>query len=216
MTSITESVLTGGLFSDIAHQYTVPTINFRFNKSDDTAALVMQPESEINKGIFFTSDSVLSPVSVPTTLTGNVLVSSSETFSVTTKPNQPANNVLAEASAAALLQRGKVYTKVLEMVNNQLGLEIYDNGQIDFDSVSLFLNNKLILSKSMLKHKAIHLTIDLDPNLEFNELSMLAENLGMIPPNTAALVIYDGKIRYETLLSSDLSKSATIKLVKKK
>ena len=68
----------------------------------------------------------------------------------------------------------------------------------------------------MLKHKAIHLTIDLDPNLEFNELSMLAENLGMIPPNTAALVIYDGKIRYETLLSSDLSKSATIKLVKKK
>ena len=68
----------------------------------------------------------------------------------------------------------------------------------------------------MLTHKAIRLTIDLDPNLEYNELSMLAENLGMIPPNTAALVIYDGKIRYETLLTSDLSKSATIKLVKKK
>ncbi len=113
-------------------------------------------------------------------------------------------------------QRSKVFTKEIEVVNSTLRLEIYDNGEIDGDSVSLFLNNKRILAKSMLTHKAIRLTIALDPNLEYNELSMFAENLGMIPPNTAALILYDGKTRYETLLSSDLSKSATLKLRKKK
>jgi len=113
-------------------------------------------------------------------------------------------------------QRSKVFTKEIEVVNFTLRLEIYDNGEIDGDSVSLFLNNKRILVKSMLTHKAIRLTIELDPNLEYNELSMFAENLGMIPPNTAALILYDGKTRYETLLSSDLSKSATLRLKKKK
>jgi hypothetical protein len=93
---------------------------------------------------------------------------------------------------------------------------MYDNGEIDYDSVSLFLNNKQILQKSMLTHKAIRLTIDLDPNLEVNELSMFAENLGMIPPNTAALILYDGNTRYETMLTSDLSKSATLRIRRKK
>lgn len=81
--------------------------------------------------------------------------------------------------------------------------------------VSLYLNNKLVLPKVSLTHRAVRLTINLDPSLPFNELSMFAENLGTKPPNTAALILYDGATRYETLLSSDLSKSATLKLKKK-
>lgn len=112
-------------------------------------------------------------------------------------------------------QRPKVFTKEIEVVNSSLRLEIYDNGEIDGDEISLFLNNKRILIKSKLTHKAIRINIELDPNLEYNELSMFAENLGMIPPNTAALILYDGKTKYETLLTSDLNKSATLKLKKK-
>jgi len=113
-------------------------------------------------------------------------------------------------------KREKVFTKELEIVNSTVRLELYDNGQVDYDSVSLFFNNKLILPKTKLDHKAIRLTIELDPSLEYNELSMFADNLGMIPPNTAALNVYDGKTRYETLLSSDLSKSASLRLKRKK
>ncbi|MCW3086936.1 MAG: hypothetical protein JWQ78_322 [Sediminibacterium sp.] len=112
----------------------------------------------------------------------------------------------------AFTKREKIFTKELDIVNSTLKLELYDNGEIDYDSVSLFLNNKLILPKTKLDHRAIKLTIELDPALEYNELSMFAENLGRIPPNTAALIVYDGKMRYETLLSSDLSKSASLKL----
>jgi hypothetical protein len=116
----------------------------------------------------------------------------------------------------AFVKREKVFTKELDITNNSIRLELYDNGEIDYDSVSLFLNNKLILPKTKLDHRAIRLTIQLDPTLEYNELSMFAENLGRIPPNTAALIIYDGKARYETLLTSDLSKSASLKLKKAK
>ena len=180
-----ESVLNGSFSSDADHRYTVPDINFRFTRSDDTAFLVMpKDEPELKKEIV-----IAQLTSVP--------------------PQQ-------DETAEAFAKRKKIFTKELEVVNNSLRLEIYDNGEIDYDSVSLFLNNKLILPKSMLNHKAIRLTIELDPNLEFNELSMFAENLGMIPPNTAALIVYDGKTRYETFLSSDLSKSATIKIKKKK
>lgn len=116
----------------------------------------------------------------------------------------------------AFNKREKVFTKELEIINTTIRLELYDNGQVDYDSVSLFFNNKLLLPKTKLDHRAIKLTLVLDPTLEFNELSMFADNLGMIPPNTAALIVYDGKIRYETLLSSDLNKSASLKLKRKK
>ncbi len=112
--------------------------------------------------------------------------------------------------------RAKVYTQELEIENKSIRLELYDNGQIDYDSVSLYLNDTLVLPKSMLTHNAINITLPLNDSLPFNELSMFAENLGLIPPNTAALILYDGKTRYEIMMSSDLSRNATIKLIKKK
>ncbi len=180
LTSKTESVLTGSLKSDADHHYTVPNINFRFTKSDDTAALVMK--DELNEEL--------------TTSVVNAAVA-------------------ALVTVDAFTNRKKYFTKELEIENASIRIELYDNGEIDYDSVSLFLNNKLVLPKTMLTHKAIRITLPLDPMLAYNELSMFAENLGMKPPNTAALIIFDGKTRYETLLSSDLSKTATIQLKRK-
>ena len=74
----------------------------------------------------------------------------------------------------------------------------------------------MILPQSMLNLTPIKLNIQLDSSLAFNELSMVAINLGTIPPNTALLVLYDGNIRYEVFLSSDLNKSATLRLRKKR
>ncbi|MES2003528.1 MAG: hypothetical protein V4450_03325 [Bacteroidota bacterium] len=185
LVSKTESVLNGVLQSDDAHKYTVPEINYRFTRSDDTAVLIMKDEEpEIKK----------------------------EPPVIAVLPVTPAQ----DETTNAFTKRTKIYTKEIDLENKTIRLELYDNGEIDGDIISLFFNGKVILSKTMLTHKAIRLTIELDTTLEFNELSMFAENLGTIPPNTAALVVYDGKTRYETLLSSDLSKSATLKLKQKK
>lgn len=112
--------------------------------------------------------------------------------------------------------RQKIYTNEIEIEKDSIKIELYDNGQIDYDSVSIYLNDKLVLPKTMLTLNAIKLTLPLDEKLDFNELSMFADNLGLIPPNTAALILYDGTIRYEIMMSSDLSRTATIKLLRRK
>jgi len=198
LVSKTESVLNGLLMSDADHKYTVPNISFRLKRSNDTADWVQQEE----------------PAALPDTVSRQKNIPA-----VTAAATVPGaqDTIVSEAShsATAFAERKKVFTKEIAVTERRLRIEIYDNGQIDYDSVSLFLNGKMVLPKSKLDHRAIRLTIDLDPTLPYNELSMVAENLGMIPPNTAALVVYDGKTRYETLLSSDLSKTATLKLVTK-
>jgi hypothetical protein len=113
-------------------------------------------------------------------------------------------------------QREKKITKEIEVKSSTIQLELFDNGEIDNDSVTVFVNNKLVLPKTMLSYNAIKLSIQLDELLEFNEISMFANNLGIIPPNTAVMILYDGKTRYEVQMSSNLNETATIRLKKKK
>ncbi|MBC7587260.1 MAG: hypothetical protein H7178_02785 [Chitinophagaceae bacterium] len=115
-----------------------------------------------------------------------------------------------------LNKRGKVYFKEIEVTGSVLKLEFYDNGSIDNDSIAVFFNNRMVISKAKLDYKAVTVTINMDDDLPFNELAMFAESVGTIPPNTAVLVIYDGSKRYDVLMSSDLNNTATIKLTRKK
>ncbi|MCK9403309.1 MAG: hypothetical protein M0Q26_07910 [Chitinophagaceae bacterium] len=185
LASKTASQLNGSLFADEDHKYTVPAINLRLTKSNDTAFLVQQQEE-------------------PEEEKADTLLGTTPMVSAETNTSEMYN------------QRSKSVTKELLVENSTLKLELYDNGAIDYDSVSLFLNSKMILPKTMLTHRAIKLMISLDPGMESNELSMFAENLGMLPPNTAALILYDGTTRYKTMLTSDLHKTATLRLRKKK
>ncbi|MDN3657501.1 hypothetical protein QWZ08_17750 [Ferruginibacter paludis] len=105
--------------------------------------------------------------------------------------------------------------KTIEIGSNNFKVDLYDNGSVDGDSVSLFYNGKLILSHKMLSEKAITLTLDATTDYAINELTMYADNLGSIPPNTALMVITDGDKRYEVRISSDLKKSGTIRFVHK-
>jgi hypothetical protein len=56
----------------------------------------------------------------------------------------------------------------------------------------------------------------LDPSKNSNEISMFAENLGLIPPNTALMIIHDGINRFEVPVSSNLDKNATISIKRKR
>jgi hypothetical protein len=97
-----------------------------------------------------------------------------------------------------------------------LKIDFYDNGEIDGDSISIFFNDKLLASSQKLSANAITLKIGLDTTKEFNELSMFADNLGSIPPNTALMLVYDGRKRHELRVSSNLQKNATIRIRRKK
>jgi hypothetical protein len=112
-------------------------------------------------------------------------------------------------------KRNSNLIKTIEIDNESFRVDLYDNGEIDGDSISLFYNGKLLLSHKRLSDRAISLTLKVENIKDVNELVMYADNLGEIPPNTALMVVTDGDSRYEVRISSDLKKSGTIRFVHK-
>ena len=113
-------------------------------------------------------------------------------------------------------KRKNLVGKELEITSDSIRLSFYDNGIVDGDSISVFLNNKLILAHQELTAQALNIYIRLDSMLETNEVSMFAENLGKYPPNTAVMIVNDGDNRYEVYMSSDFKGNATVKFKRKK
>ena len=98
----------------------------------------------------------------------------------------------------------------------EIRLDFYDNGQIDGDSISVNVNKRTILSRQRLGSAAITTFIKIDNINTFQEVEMIAENLGSIPPNTALLIITAGKKRYELFLTSSETKSAKVRFLYEK
>ena len=89
-------------------------------------------------------------------------------------------------------------------------LQVYDNGEIDGDSVSIFYNNRLLVNKQMLSEKPILINLQLDETVSLHQITLFAENLGSIPPNTCLVVITAGDKRYEMHASSNLKENAVL------
>jgi hypothetical protein len=109
-------------------------------------------------------------------------------------------------------KRKQIVSKQIEVSSDSVRLSFYDNAEVDGDSISVFLNGKLVVAHQGLTERAFNVYVLLDSSLSINEVSMFAENLGKYPPNTALMVISDGDKRYETFLSSDFQGNATIRL----
>src|SRR6186713_3168639 len=111
--------------------------------------------------------------------------------------------------------REKIIATDIPITGDSIELRFYDNAEIDGDSISLFLNNKLIFQHIRLTGAAYTIKLPVNELNEHNELVMVAENLGSIPPNTSyMLAIVDNK-RYEAMLKSTEETSAVIKLTKR-
>jgi len=113
-------------------------------------------------------------------------------------------------------ERENIVSDEIEVESDSLKIDFYDNGEVDGDSISIFFNKKLMAFHQKLSTKPIHFDVVLDSLQKINELTMFAENLGAIAPNTALMVIYDGTKRFDIRLSSNLEKNATIKIKRKK
>lgn len=112
-------------------------------------------------------------------------------------------------------QREDVVVQEVEVDSDSVGVDFFDNGEIDGDSISVFFNKQLMAFNQKLSTRSIHFDLHLDSTRQVNEVTMFADNLGSIPPNTALMVIDDGINRHEVRLSSSLDKNATIRIRRK-
>ncbi|HEX7906338.1 MAG TPA: hypothetical protein VF487_20835, partial [Chitinophagaceae bacterium] len=120
------------------------------------------------------------------------------------------------APAAFVAERVTDKPQELTYVSDSLVLILYDNGEVDGDTVSVLLNGEMLMAKQRLTTAAIRKTIYITPGNEELTLLLYAENLGKYPPNTGLLVIYDGEERYQLRFSADLSKNASVVFRRKK
>ena len=115
-----------------------------------------------------------------------------------------------------LAKRTYQVIKVIEVNHSTIKVDIYDNGQIDGDVVSIYLNEKQLVSSKMLTAQPISLQIQVDDTEEVYDLIMYAESLGSIPPNTALMIVTTPTQRYEINISSNEQTSGAIRFKYKK
>ena len=109
-----------------------------------------------------------------------------------------------------LIKRKNKEQNHIEVNVRDITLNVYDNGMIDNDTVSIYYNGKLLMNKQRLSEKPIVIKLELDEKQSRHEIIMFAENLGNIPPNTALIVIYAGTKRYELFSSASLEENAVL------
>ena len=132
--------------------------------------------------------------------------------SATTIPNS--QKTIGAAAELALRKTESIRT--IDFKSDSLILILYDNGIVDGDTVSVVLNDEVIIPKQGLTEQAYRKVIKIPPGMgDSLQLVIYAENLGSIPPNSGLLIIEDGSDRYEVGFKGDMKKSPSVILRRK-
>lgn len=96
---------------------------------------------------------------------------------------------------------------------DSIKIELFDNGEVDGDSVSLFLNDERIVTHLGLKAEPTVIWLPMDKSLPVNKLILFAENLGRLPPNTAVMEVTIRGKTYTIYLSTDYKRNALVEFI---
>jgi hypothetical protein len=101
--------------------------------------------------------------------------------------------------------------RVLDVRNEEITIKLYDNGEVDDDTISVYVDNKLVLASKRLSASPIELKVKLDEEHPEHTVVMVAENMGRIPPNTSLMIVWDGDKRYEVQITSTEQRNAMVR-----
>jgi hypothetical protein len=125
--------------------------------------------------------------------------------------------IIPRLVAAELASRKTEIIRNIFFQSDSLILSLYDNGQVDGDTVSVVINDRIIIARQGLNTKAVTTTVYTAAGSgDSLRLIMYAENLGSIPPNTGLLILQDGNDRYEIRFEGDYQKNSAIILRRKR
>ena len=101
----------------------------------------------------------------------------------------------------------------IKVDTGMIRLDFYDNAEIDGDSITVTLDNRPLLSHQKLGLKPLTLEVKVDLDHKEQEITMIADNLGTIPPNTAMVIITAADRKYRLFLKSDKQRSAQVRVI---
>ena len=174
---------------------------------------VIQPISKLQERVVVKNNTtikqaqeVVKVVTIEKTLPG--------TQTIITQP-EPIKVNVAIKSAIDIENRAIETIQSVNYISDSLVLTLFDNGEIDGDTVSVLMNGAVIMPMVGLSTNAIKKTIYTKDIKDSIKIVMYAETLGIFPPNTGLLIVNDGTDRYEIRFSGDLKKNAAIVFRKK-
>ncbi|MDB5253227.1 MAG: hypothetical protein JWP27_2396 [Flaviaesturariibacter sp.] len=112
-------------------------------------------------------------------------------------------------------QRANRRVQAITVDADSISLSLYDNGVVDGDIVSVYVNGSVVMSQTKLAAQAARITIALPHRGADYELKLVAENLGLLPPNTGLLIIDENGVRHTVHFSADLQTNASITIHRK-
>jgi hypothetical protein len=181
-----------------------------------SAPLVRKPD---NKPVIRTQPTVKAPIKKPVTKPVNPPV---------TKNTPPVNKTLRDSAVKiespvvkvpvqqiptpnVLKSRENELVKTLVITDETVTVKLYDNGEIDGDTISVYLDKKLVLANKRLTTTALIIKFKMDQDNAEHELVMVAENLGRIPPNTSLMIVESGEQRFDVRITSTEQKNAVVR-----
>lgn len=130
-------------------------------------------------------------------------------------PKPKNNNAAAEPVKDEKLNRAVNVQKLIEIDETEkdsIKIMLVDNGQIDGDIVSVYLNDSVLLSNLPLTGKSQVFWISISKDMPTCRIAMIAESQGSIPPCTARMTVVTRKRFYDIDLSSDAKSTGTLQL----
>jgi hypothetical protein len=202
----------GGCGNDFA----LDDISFRECIKPDPAKLVTrkklpQPTATTRKSAPKKEAKKKTPVQAPAIISNRTAtVGKSEgAVPVNSRPVLP-SSVAFVPPPPVLKQRTNAVVKQIETGAGEILLELYDNGEIDDDTVSIYHNNRLIVSAQRLSRTPISFRLQVNKDQPHHELVMVANNLGSIPPNTSLMMVTAKDKRYQVVISSTERQNAKV------
>ena len=101
--------------------------------------------------------------------------------------------------------------KTFTVSDDEVIVKFFDNGEIDNDTISVYLDGKPIITNQRLSTVPITVKIKMTEDNPEHTLVMVAENLGRIPPNTSLMIVQDGNNRYQASITSTEQKNAMVR-----
>ena len=186
----------------------------------NTSATIPKPKAVVPKPNNTTASATIPKPKAVVPKPNNTTASTKpkDTFKTTqvitiTKPNiaPPIIKAIPPPPTAILKNRStELVSKIPVIDTAEYIVKFYDYGEVDGDRVTILLNNEVIVNDKMLDSKPIEVKVKLNPSTPKITITMVAENLGTIPPNTAFMVVYIAGKRYEAKIESTEQKNASI------
>jgi len=143
----------------------------------------------------------------------SVKTSGSGTSATASNPKNTVSEqpIKKEPIPRVLVERENDLVKTIVTDKQEIRIDLYDNGTIDNDTITVYHNNRLVVRSQRLNFTPISFTIHSEPGETHHEIVVVADNLGDIPPNTALMVVTSGgKDRVEIFLASSDKKNAKV------